>query len=455
MIAMSYCWLSSALAERLSFVGLVRNEMAYQTLGEQAKIEAERISCDLEQYRIVDAIEKILAFSQSHFAISSPEYRAFRDTAVALSQRYNASKPIAETVSRRVRDDDEDRIVWEINRLANRMAREAQLLEDDESTRRNTALKSSPGSIVLVDECYKSFDDSEFSLGPVQIAIDEGDVFALMGPNASGKSTLLRMILGELAPSKGKISYPGLRRTFTYRNIRSAIGYVPQFPSYWNGTLGQHLRYYLSVRNICGEENNNRVEYYLHRFRLKQYEHQSWNAISGGNRLRVALARELLVEPKLLILDEPLAHLDVDSQLDLLEIIKDLSNRFWDPVSVVLTSQHIYETERFCTKVLVLGSGGKPVVAGHLSELIENQGRVFFEIETPASQDELKRALGETIYKITGRAPVFLVSASQSCTMEILVQRLVSHQIRVVAIRDISSSTRRFFGSANKELASQ
>jgi ABC-2 type transport system ATP-binding protein len=429
--------------------------MAYQTLGEQARIEAERISRDLERYRLPDAIEKTLAFSQSYFAIGSPEYRAFRDTAVALSERHELNKSRSESVSRCATDADEDRIISEINRLANRMARAAQLVDEDESTTRNGSLRSTSVSIVLVEDCFKSFEGSEFSLGPVKITVDEGDVFALMGPNASGKSTLLRIILGELAPSKGKISYPGLNRTLTYRDIRSAIGYVPQFPPYWNGTLGQHLRYYLSVRNVCGEENNSRVEYYLHRFRLKQYEHQSWSEISGGNRLRAALARELLVEPKLLILDEPLAHLDVDSQFDLLEIIKDLSNRFWNPVSVVLTSQHIYETERFCTKVLVLGSGGKPVVAGHLSELKESQDRTFFEIETPAAYDELKRALGETICAIMGRTPVFLVSAEKNCTMNMLVGRLVSHEISVVAVRDISSSTRRFFGNADQELASK
>jgi ABC-2 type transport system ATP-binding protein len=429
--------------------------MAHQSLGEQTKIEAERISRDLERYRLPDAIEKSLAFSQSYFAVNSPEYRAFRDAAVALSERYELNKSRSESVSRYARDADEDRIISEINRLANRMARAAQLVDEDEATTRIGPIRSTSASIVLVEECCKSFDGSEFFLGPVKIAVDEGDVFALMGPNASGKSTLLRMILGELAPSKGRISYPGLKRTFTYRDIRSAIGYVPQFPPYWNGTLGQHLRYYLSVRNVCGEENHRRVEYYLHRFRLKQYEHRSWSEISGGNRLRAALARELLVEPKLLILDEPLAHLDVDSQFDLLEIIKDLSNRFWNPVSVVLTSQHIYETERFCTKVLVLGSGGQPVVAGPLSELKENQDRTFFEIETSAAYDELKRALGETICTVMGRAPVFLVSASNSCTMDRLIKRLVSHQISVVAVRDISSSTRRFFGNADQELASK
>jgi ABC-type multidrug transport system fused ATPase/permease subunit len=256
--------------------------MARPNLKEGAEIEAQRIKYDLEKYRLADAIERTLAFSQSFFAIASPEYRMFRDKAVSLSNRFaanNASR--LESSTRHVRDSDEDVIICDINTLATRMSRAARLLDQAESES-DFRQASSARPIVNIENCYKDFAGSDFSLRPISVTLDEGDVLALMGPNASGKSTLLRLILGELAPSRGTVTYPGLKWTFSHRGLRSQIGYVPQFAPIWSGSLGQHLRYYLSVRGVRGEENHKRVEYYLHRFHLKRFEDHSCSEISGG-----------------------------------------------------------------------------------------------------------------------------------------------------------------------------
>jgi ABC-2 type transport system ATP-binding protein len=423
--------------------------MTELTVEERAEVEAKRISLDLERYSLADALERTLAFSQSFFEIGSPTYRAFRDTAVSLSNRFDRINSLRGSVELQTLDSDEDNLICEINKLARRMVHAVQVIEEGKPTNRQPRHQSASRPIVLLNDCLKNF--AGFSLGPISLSIDEGDVLALMGPNASGKSTLLRLILGELAKSKGSIEYPGLRYfPRSWRNLRSAVGYVPQFPPSWNGTLGHHLRYYLSVRGVKGNENHKTVEYYLCRFRLKQYEDYTWSRISGGYRLRVALARELLVEPRLLILDEPLAHLDVDSQLELLDIVRNLSGRAWNPVTVVLTSQHIYETERFCTKVLVLGSSGQLVATDRLSMLGERRPDAIFEIETTAASNDIDLALGEISHEVRGRSPVFIVSVPKEFTLSTLAARFALKKIDITALRDISSSSRPLFGATDE-----
>jgi ABC-2 type transport system ATP-binding protein len=429
-------------------------KMSLRDLRDEAQLAAREIGRELERYRLVDALEKTLDFPQSFFRQGSSEYEAFREYAISLSARYTRNADPRESLTRQLRDNNEDQIIRELNKLAHRMAKAVSLkLRSDERipTPAAAAHTTPVKTMVCLSGCYKEFGSAEFTLGPITLKVEEGDVLALMGANASGKSTLLRLILGELAPSRGAISYPGLPRAYTYRGRRSTFGYVPQFPPPWKGSLRENLHYYLSTRGIRGIENQQRVEYYLQRFRLTRYQNYRWNEISGGFKLRFALARELLAEPNLLILDEPLAHLDVESQFELLDIIKGISGRFMRPISVVLTSQHVYETERFCSKVAVL-TDGKLLAHGSLSELNNAHQTSIFELETDATIDTLRGAVGGPQSQIRGRVPVYLIELPAGYPIRDLTDRLTSHGISVKAIRDISASSRPYFRNVDQSI---
>jgi ABC-2 type transport system ATP-binding protein len=417
-------------------------------LADEAQKEADNISFELERYRLSEALRRTMDFPQSFFTLGSPTYEAFREATVALSERYNNIPTLAEGHPKRARDDLEDQLVRELNRLVFRMANAAR-----RSTNSASAVPSSPRiskPIVVLKECCKSF--GRFSLGPINFSIDQGDVLALMGPNASGKSTLLRLVLGELKPSKGHVIYEGLPWAWTPRGNRSNIGYVPQFTPEWKGSVRENLHYYLSIRSVHGSENEKRVDYYLHRFGLTPYQDNKWSEISGGYRLRVAIARELLMEPNLLILDEPLAHLDVESQFVLLDIIKSISSRYTRPMTVVLTSQHIYETERFATKVIVLDSGGNALFKGALSELKKSYSGSAYELETDVSIDAMRTAFDGLQFEIRGRAPVFIVDFVEDRPIENVTERLSSKSIAVISVRNISSSSRRLFRNIDRSI---
>jgi ABC-2 type transport system ATP-binding protein len=412
----------------------------------EAKKVAARIKSKLQKYQIPSAIEDVLDFPRSFLPDGSSEYKKFRDHAILLADRYSQlanQKPEALDI----KDAAEEQLILDVHSFTKRTLDTILYAENvNEAKSRLTNLTQDERKIVIsLKDCRKRF--TGFALGPITLDINEGDVLALMGPNASGKSTLLRIILGELAVSSGEVRYTDIPATWGYRAQRSTIGYVPQFFSAWHGPLRENLHYFLSARGITGDENQRRVEYYLHRFHLEEYQDKSWDEISGGFKLRFVLARELLTEPRVLILDEPLAHLDVESQSDLLDIIKTISTRSKRPTSVVLTSQHLYETERFCSKVVVLREG-KSVAQGPLNQLNSIHGMSIFELETDSSFDDVVNFLRNIKVQIRARPPIYLIMSVDPLDMEGLLNTLASSGIRIKSIRDISSSARFFFNAS-------
>ena len=409
-----------------------------------AKEVAERIKSRLRNYQLKAAVEDVLDFPRSFLPDRSPDYSTFCYHANLLAERYarleaqQSNNALVES-----NDLDEEQLILDVHSFTKR-ALDAIIFAKPPRGSSGVAnlTPTKPTVIVRLKECRKQF--AGFSLGPVTLDINEGDVLALMGPNASGKSTLLRIILSELSVSSGDVEYPGLPTTWTYRGRRSTIGYVPQFPAAWHGPLRENLHYFLSARGVTGDKNRKQVDYYLHRFHLEKYQDKRWEEISGGFKLRFVLARELLTDPRVLILDEPLAHLDVESQFDLLDIIKTISTRPKQPITVVLTSQHLYETERFCSKVVVLREG-KVVVQGPLNSLSSIHGSSSFELETDSDLALLIEFSKQRNLRIRARPPIYLITSDDPLNINQLISALASSQIRIKSIRDISSSTRFFF----------
>lgn len=418
-----------------------------KTMRQEAARRANAIERLLGDDKLSEALALTMNFPEDFLPDSSASYYHFRAEVTAFSASVRRHEDVTARRSRNEWEANRSELIYQMQGLIRRMQ---QAVDDLERSTPSSAVGSSPPvsskrpTVVSVQNCEKSFGSPSFSLGPLSFDVEQGDTLALMGANASGKSTLLRILLGELAPSKGAITYPGLAQTHTYRGRRSTIGYVPQFPPAWRGPLRENLHYYLSTRGITGPENNARVEYYLQKFRLTSYQHMTWQEISGGYRLRFALARELLVDPKLLVLDEPLAHLDAVSQIELLDIISRITRRPQRPATVIFTSQHIYETERFCSKVLVLRDGK---VKAFAPLALLGAERVFraFEIESDDSVDKVRRCFGNMPVKISGTHPVYVVDLPRTTTIQDAARILGTGGVVVRSLRDITNSSRVHF----------
>ena len=232
------------------------------------------------------------------------------------------------------------------------------------------------------------FNDKKFKLNSVSLCLEEGQITGVVGENATGKTTLFRVLIGELLNMTGTLRYPSLNiesdAATNWFEVKKKIGYVPQSLEPWRGSLKSNLKYSASVKGIKGAANEKEVTYIIERLGLRKYLDHDWEDLSGGIKLRFQLAYTLVWKPKLLVLDEPLANLDYKSQLTLLKDIKDLSASLVEPMAVLISSQHLHEIEAVADRILFLDQGNV-VYNGNTKDVGKDRIFNMYEITTDLS----------------------------------------------------------------------
>ena len=220
------------------------------------------------------------------------------------------------------------------------------------------------------------------ALAGVSLAVRGGEVHAVLGPNGSGKTTLLRVALGLLSPATGGAEILGRpARSWDRGALARVVGVVTQrednlFPQRVRETVLLGRYPHLSLWGAERAEDHAAVERALARCDLRPLAHRWIWALSGGEYQRVRLARALAQEPRLLVLDEPTASLDVRHEMELFELIRALADR--DGLGVVVITHHVNLAARFADRVLLLADG-RVAASGPPAEALtrETVERVF------------------------------------------------------------------------------
>lgn len=300
---------------------------------------------------------------------------------------------------------------------------------------------------------HKSYRrNKNFSLNDVSMTLRAGEVTGLVGENGNGKTTLINIIAGELAASKGEITFPFLNsKSHDWLQSKKEIGYMPQRLPSWGGYLKDNLHFSAALNGIHGKKNEEEVEYVVYRLGLEKYLNLKWNEISGGYQTRFALAGVLIWNPKLLILDEPLSNLDINAQIDFLQDLRDLANSKTNPIAVLITSQHLHEIESVANKIMFLEDGDVKFY-GTLRDLGKDRDRNFFEVSGTITGKKLRRdTLFDILFELdvldiedTGLA--LIIHTPTSVQANEVVQRILSRpDITLEYFRDISRSTKTLF----------
>lgn len=298
-------------------------------------------------------------------------------------------------------------------------------------------------SVLRARNILKSYGSNRFSLGPVSMEINKGQVYGLVGENGNGKTTLLRILAKEISFNEGELNFSFNTEPKDEYDLCTKLVYIPQRTEKWYGSLKDNLKFVLSNYGIKPEENETRTLMMIARLGLWSYKHLKWNELSSGYKMRFELARTLLRQPEILLLDEPLANLDVLAQQVILEDLKSIANSVNNPIALILSSQQLYEVEKVSDKVIFLKNGQYK----DNSELnnAENNGLII-EIDTQSSREDLLEVFKAfNMEKLNFNGGVYVAYFSADTEFYEVMVALGNAKTDIVYIRNISSSTRRFF----------
>lgn len=221
-------------------------------------------------------------------------------------------------------------------------------------------------SALHVSNLQKTYPTGTQALKGIDLDIPEGSFFGLLGPNGAGKSTLINSIMGLVMPTGGSATVFGHDIVTDYQAARTAVGLAPQDINLdWFLTVEESLDYHGGYYGMTKAERRDRIEELLDAFSLTEKRKTNTRALSGGMKRRVVLARALMHRPKMLILDEPTAGVDVELRLDLWKYMRKVNK---EGTTILLTTHYIEEAEQLCDR-LALINGGKIIKTGTGDEL--------------------------------------------------------------------------------------
>ena len=297
-----------------------------------------------------------------------------------------------------------------------------------------------PVVLVTAEQVSKTYVSGSFKLNPVNLEISSGDIIGIVGENGNGKTTLLRCLAGQLTIDNGTITHSQIKEQGSY-GIKSNVAFIPQRIPKWYGLLKDNLHFSAAIAGVKGEQNDLMVDFMLERLGLSSYAHLTWNQISSGYRTRFEIARILLQKPSLLILDEPLANLDINAQQTILTDLRFMAKSANHPMGVLLSSQQLHEVEKVADDVMFIKNGN---CLFQNKENREQNKAYILELETTANRDDIIRVLAENNISIQYNGGFYKITSEVSTVQEML-NKLISSQIVITYFRDITYSTKRFF----------
>lgn len=209
------------------------------------------------------------------------------------------------------------------------------------------------------------------ALAGLDLEIAEGTLYGLIGPNGAGKTTTIRIITGLLAPDDGTVHIAGIDARKRSRQIRSHIGYVPDyFGIYDNLKVWEYMEFFAACYGLEGLSARKRGLTLLEQVGLDGREDSYVDSLSRGMQQRLCLARALLHDPPLLVMDEPTAGLDPRTRLEFREIVRELNEQ---GKTILISSHLLSDLSELCTDIGIIDEG-RMLLHGSVEELV-NQVR--------------------------------------------------------------------------------
>ena len=228
---------------------------------------------------------------------------------------------------------------------------------------------------IEIENLNKSYGDVQ-ALEDVNLTIEKGEFFGLLGPNGAGKSTLIGVLGGLVNKDTGKVTVLGNDVVQNYRKTKKSLGIVPQevvFDPYFN------VRETLEIQSgyFGINDNDQRIDEVLDALGLKYKEDTNIRGLSGGMKRRLLIAKALVHDPDIIVLDEPTAGVDVELRKSLWDYVINLNK---EGKTIILTTHYLEEAEQLCDRIAILNKG-RVVAVDEKEKLIKRIDKKVIELK--------------------------------------------------------------------------
>lgn len=292
---------------------------------------------------------------------------------------------------------------------------------------------------IEIRDLRKRYDNGFEALKGVSLNVEQGDFFALLGPNGAGKSTTIGILCSLVNKSGGHVAICGVDIDKSFADAKKYLGVVPQefnfnvFETVFNVVVTQ-AGFYGIPRQLAEE----RAEKYLKQLDLWEKRNVQSRMLSGGMKRRLMIARALIHEPKILILDEPTAGVDIELRRSMWEFIKGLNEQ---GTTIILTTHYLEEAEQLCRNIAIINAG-EIVENTSVKALLRTLNQETFILDLDREPDA--GLLGQFEAKPVGESSIEVV-ITKGQSLNGIFAELQSAGIQVLSMRNKSNRLEELF----------
>ena len=301
--------------------------------------------------------------------------------------------------------------------------------------------------IITLEHVNKELGKRQI-LKDVTLAVKQGDIFGYLGPNGAGKTTTIRIILGLLAATSGKVSLLG--QDVQVDKVRKKIGFVLEADGlYDNLTASENLLYYARLYDI--PQPAQKVEKVLKQVGLAERARDKVATYSKGMRQRLALARAIAPDPEILVLDEPTAGVDPTGQIEIRQLMLDMIQK--EHKTILLSSHNLDEVQRICNRIALIHKG-QIRLYGELEQFKREMGQGGLVIETTetvpaATLDELLKLQDVSVREQKDHA--LILNIGKNVEVSDIITLFASRGVKIEQVKKQEASLEDMYTAIVKE----
>ena len=284
---------------------------------------------------------------------------------------------------------------------------------------------------VSIQNLRKTYDNGFSALKGIDLTVNEGDFFALLGPNGAGKSTLIGILCSLVRKTSGTVSIFNNNIDTHFPQARKCLGVVPQeFNFSQFEKVGDIIRtqggYYGMPVNLAKE----RADFYMKKLDLWDKRDSIARMLSGGMKRRLMIARALIHEPKLLILDEPTAGVDIELRRSMWDFLREINK---NGTSIILTTHYLEEAENLCRNIAIINKGNI-IENTTMKSLIQKLDQETFVLDLKDAMHFLPEIQGFAIKQTDSHS--LEVEVKRGTDINALFAQLSERNIQVASMRN-------------------